>query len=206
MIRKVVDGFRKRLTMERFLLWLPNANVVMVALIRGRVSVEMFVRAIAGLMERHPLLRSRVELNERGTAWLTPMDEPMPSISAASRDHPGDWVEHARREFRHRFDLLEGPLARFVLIKSPKSSEVIVNCHHAICDGMSLTILMRDLMTLLGDPTAELQSMPVPPTLEGDLLPLSASGSLLARLIIRRLRTRAEIPLVLETCFSRFFQ
>lgn len=31
MIRKVVDGFRKRLTMERFLLRLPNANVVMVA-------------------------------------------------------------------------------------------------------------------------------------------------------------------------------
>ena len=190
MIREAVDGFRKRLTMERFLLRLPNANVVMVALIRGRVSVEMFVRAIAGLMERHPLLRSRVELDERGTAYLTPMDEPMPSISAASRDHPDDWVEYTRREFRHRFDLLEGPLVRFVLIKSPKSSEVIVNCHHAICDGMSLAILMRDLMTLLGDPTAELPGMLVPPALEGDLLPPSASGSLLARLMIRRLNGR----------------
>ena len=189
MIREVVDDFRRRLTVERFLLRLPNANVVMVALIRGRVSVEMFVRAIAGLMERHPLLRSRVELDEEGTAWLKPMDEPMPSISAASREHSGDWVEHARREFRHRFDLLEGPLVRFVLIKS-KSAEVIVNCHHAICDGMSLTILMRDLMTLLGDPTTELQGMPVPPALEGDLLPPSASGSVLARLTIRRLNGR----------------
>jgi len=189
-IRETVDGFRRRLTMERFLLRLPNANVVMVALIRGRVSVEMFVRTIAGLMERHPLLRSRVELDEGDTAWLTPMDEPMPSISAASREHPDDWVEHARREFRHRFDLLEGPLVRFVLIKSPKSAEVIVNCHHAICDGMSLAILMRDLMTLMGDPTAELPGMPVPPALEGDLLPPSASGSLLARLMIRRLNGR----------------
>jgi NRPS condensation-like uncharacterized protein len=189
-IREVADGFRRKLTVERFLLGLPNANVVMVALIRGRVSVEMFVRAIAGLMERHPLLRSRVELDEGGTAWLTSMGEPMPSISAASREHPGDWVEHARREFRHRFDLLEGPLVRFVLIKSPKSSEVIVNCHHAICDGVSLAILMRDLMTLLGDPTAELPGMPVPPALEGDLLPPSASGSLLARLMISRLNGR----------------
>lgn len=68
MIREVVDGFKRRLTVERFLLRLPNANVVMVALIRGRVSVEMFVRAIAGLMERNPLLRSRVELDEGGTA------------------------------------------------------------------------------------------------------------------------------------------
>lgn len=186
----MVDGFRRRLTTERFLLRLPNANVVMVALIRGRVSVEMLVRAIAGLMERHPLLRSRVELDEGGTAWLTPVDEQTPSISAASREHPGDWVEHARREFRHRFDLLEGPLVRFVLINSPKSSEVIVNCHHTICDGMSLAILMRDLMTLLGDPTAELPGMPVPPALEGDLLPPSASGSLLARLMIRRLNRR----------------
>ena len=173
--------------MERFLLRLPNPNVVMTALIRGSVSVERLVRAISGLMERHPLLRSRVELDEGGTAWLTPMGEPMPDIHVASKEHPEDWVEHARREFRRRFDLLEGPLVRFVLIQSPKSSEVIVNCHHVICDGMSLAILMRDLMTLLGDPTVKLQGMPVPPALEGDLLPPSASGGLLTRLMIHRL-------------------
>ena len=44
------------------------------------------------------------------------------------------------------FDLLNGPLYRFKLIKKNNGSHIILlTLHHIICDGWSIAILMRDL-------------------------------------------------------------
>ncbi|NLE05543.1 MAG: hypothetical protein GX638_12185 [Crenarchaeota archaeon] len=43
------------------------------------------------------------------------------------------------------------PLIRFIVLNSNKSTELIILCHHVICDGLSLTYLAKDIATFLNE-------------------------------------------------------
>ena len=75
-------------------------------------------------------------------------------------------------EYKIRFKLATGPLARFVLLQSDEISEILIICHHVICDGTSLAILARDLLLYVGNPDRKVQEMPEPPLASSDNFPL----------------------------------
>ncbi|MGW9250367.1 amino acid adenylation domain-containing protein [Streptomyces badius] len=61
-----------------------------------------------------------------------------------------------------RFDLGRPPLIRFTLVKvAPESFRFVVTNHHAVLDGWSLPILMRDLLALYAGGGAA--ALPAPP-------------------------------------------
>src|SRR5262249_28099484 len=52
---------------------------------------------------------------------------------------------------RRPFDLAAGPLIRAVLLTGPGAAPVLALClHHAICDGWSAALLLRELAELYG--------------------------------------------------------
>jgi NRPS condensation-like uncharacterized protein len=62
------------------------------------------------------------------------------------------------------FEPLMGPLIRFVLVYSRHVSELIAFCQHSICDGISLTSLLHDILASYADPAAEREAISPPVT------------------------------------------
>jgi NRPS condensation-like uncharacterized protein len=71
------------------------------------------------------------------------------------------------------------------LLSSPETSDLIVNFHHTISDGLSLAFLIRDILVHLGDPGREVEPLPVPPVVDKDHLPPSASINPLQRTMMQ---------------------
>jgi hypothetical protein len=82
------------------------------------------------------------------------------------------------------------PAIRFILVQSPSESELIISCHHIICDGMSLAYLARDLMVHLGDPTREVQVLPDPTPIDRDNLPQDVSLNPIVKFFINRINKK----------------
>ncbi|MCK4901351.1 MAG: hypothetical protein KAS38_21385, partial [Anaerolineales bacterium] len=79
------------------------------------------------------------------------------------------------------------PAIRFILIQSPEVSDLIILCHHIICDGMSLAYLARDLMAYLGDPSLEVEVLPAPTPITLDNIPDDVSQSGVVKFFINRM-------------------
>ena len=91
------------------------------------------------------------------------------------------------------FEFETHPAIRFVLVQSPERSELIILCHHIICDGISLAYLARDLMVHLGEPAREVEVLPAPRPIDLDNLPGDVSQPGLVKFLIGRMnRTWAK--------------
>ena len=88
------------------------------------------------------------------------------------------------------FEFETRPAIRFVLVQSPDVSELIILCHHMICDGMSLAYLARDLMVDLGNPAASVDVLPVPEPITQENLPGDVALSGLIKYFINRIRRK----------------
>lgn len=88
------------------------------------------------------------------------------------------------------FEFETRPAIRFILVQSPDVSELIILCHHIICDGMALAYLARDLMVHLGDPAHDVEVLPTPSPITLDNLPDDVSQSWLAKFLIQRMNQK----------------
>ena len=170
---------------ERLRLMLPNANVVMVARIQGPISPEGLEGAVSKVRERHAFLGVRVDIDEKQTGRFTPEGVPAIPIRVVPREGSDRWMEVAIEEHRQAFLYEVGPLIRLALVMSDEVSELIVTAHHAICDGLSLAYLFRDILRNLADPDRRVARLPVPPLVDESMLPVTVLGGLLSRLGIK---------------------
>ncbi|MFW9995887.1 MAG: condensation domain-containing protein [Candidatus Odinarchaeota archaeon] len=182
--------FRKQFTaLERFHFRAPNSTVIMVARIRGNVDEDRLKAVLKKMREKHPLLGARVELDSGNRAWFTTEGVPDPVLEVVPRETADDWVLTAIKESKHLFSLENGPLTRFVLLKSPGVSDLVINARHSICDGLSLAYLIRDILVQMEDPEQGIAVL-YPPALEKDDFPVSTSGNFLLRTVIKILNWR----------------
>lgn len=96
-------------------------------------------------------------MDENNEPWYTNEKVPENPLRVVQRTSDGDWNRELLNEYKIRFKLATGPLARFVLLQSQEISEILIICHHVICDGTSLAILARDLLLYVGDPDRKIQ-------------------------------------------------
>ena len=142
-------GFKRKIGAERTLLMLP-LNVVMVGRVSGDVDHSKVGVSLESLRGRHPLLAVRVEIEDDGTGWYLANGVPPIEVQLEPRQDEQQWLQRVKQEFRTPFPLERGPLVRCALIHSPDVSEIVLCGHHAICDGMSLAYLLRDVLGLVG--------------------------------------------------------
>lgn len=121
--------------------------------------------------EQHPLVGVRVYLDENYDAWYTTEKVPENPLKVLQRSSEKDWYQELLKQYKIRFEIEKGPLARFVLLQSPEISEIIIICHEVVCDGTSLAILARDLLLYIGNPDRKVQKMLEPPLATPDNFP-----------------------------------
>jgi NRPS condensation-like uncharacterized protein len=175
---------------ERFFSHSPFSTVTMVARIKGYVSEDMVKIAVEKAQQRHALLRTRISDAQKGKLRFTSSEVLEIPIEIVPRTSENDWIEiHAERA-KIPYEFEKRPAIRFILVHSTEVSELIILCHHMICDGMSLAYLARDLMVYLGDPMAEPQVLPAPKPISLDNLPSDVAPSGLIKYFINKIRQK----------------
>jgi NRPS condensation-like uncharacterized protein len=186
-----VTTYERRITPpERLLTRSPFSIVTMVARIKGHISEDLLRNAVSKVQQRHALLRVRVREDRDHVSWFTSEGVGEIPIQVVAREAEDDWIEVHAEASKVPFEFDACPAIRFILVQSPDVSELIILCHHIICDGMSLAYLARDLMVHLGDPAREVEVLPDPVPIDLDNLPNDVSLSGIARFFINRINKK----------------
>jgi natural product biosynthesis luciferase-like monooxygenase protein/amino acid adenylation domain-containing protein len=120
--------------------------------LHGPLDVGALRGAVQALVRRHDALRATfapdgdVQLIHPALDVELPLDD----FTGVAEDARGEALAAwERRQVRAPFDLEHGPLARFALAAAaPERHVLVISAHHAILDGWSLGILLRELGAL----------------------------------------------------------
>jgi NRPS condensation-like uncharacterized protein len=183
--------FKRKVTgAERFFSHAPFSTVTMVARIKGPVTEGMLKNAVEKIQQRHALLRVRIDDTQDGDLWFTSEGVQEIPIEVAPRKTKNDWIKIHAEYAKIPYEFETRPAIRFILVQSLEVSELIILCHHIICDGMSLAYLARDLMIHLGDPTLDAQVLPAPKPISFDNLPGDVTPSGLIKYFINKIKQK----------------
>lgn len=181
---------RKVTGAERFFSHAPFSTVTMVARIKGHVTEEMLKTAVEKAQQQHTLLRVRIKEDAAHDLWFTSEGVQEIPIKVVPRTLENDWIEIHAEGAKIPYEFEKRPAIRFILVQSPHVSELIILCHHIICDGMSLAYLARDLMVHLGDPDAEAQVMAAPEPISLENIPSDVAPSRLIKYFINKIKQK----------------
>jgi hypothetical protein len=152
MFKKEIKG------VPRMHIRMPNANVVMYGVFETTVSKDDLEKTVLFLSDKHKLLNCHIETDKENKAWFVIDKKLLPEVNTLKSEKINEIVIN---ELKHRFDFEKGPLIRFTLLNQTETT-LIINCHHAICDGMSLVYLFKDIMRILSGKNIKIeQKMPV---------------------------------------------
>ncbi|NQS92306.1 MAG: hypothetical protein HQ574_07845 [Chloroflexi bacterium] len=181
---------RKISPLEQMFLHAPYSAVTMVARIKGSVTENMLQAAVAKVQQRHTNLRVKIEIDNSQVAWFTSQDVKEIPIKIVPRESNEHWIQIFDEQNQIPFDFDQRPGIRLILIQSPTVSELVIFCHHILCDGLSLAYLARDLMTHLGDPTHQVEILPDPQPIDKKNLPLGISINSLVNYFVERINKK----------------
>jgi NRPS condensation-like uncharacterized protein len=178
---------RKVSPLERIFNRSPYAIVTMVARIKGEISEDLLKNAVSKVQQRHLNLRVRIVEDNDHNLWFTSEGVKEIPIEIVTREFDDHWIKMYHEACKIPFDFEDRPAIRFILVNSPEISELIILCHHIICDGMSLAYLARDLMEYLGNPAKEVEVLPDPVPMDFDNFPEDVSINAVAKFFINRI-------------------
>ena len=120
----------------------------------GGLDLAVFERALTELTRRHELLRTLYEEVD-GRPWqrvlpVTPVRVPLLDLSGLPVDERERQREEAiREELRQPLSLFTPPLFRWSALRlAPDEHELVLVEHHVVHDGVSFSVLMRELDAL----------------------------------------------------------
>ena len=128
----------------------PNGhyNIPLVVRLTGQLDRRALISSLEAIVARHEILRTRFVATEDGPIQV--IEETVDftvAVSAAADDEAVQGL--CRTEASRPFDLAIGPPIRAqLLIVSPEENVLQVTLHHAVADGWSVTILLRELKAL----------------------------------------------------------
>jgi amino acid adenylation domain-containing protein len=133
-------------------------NIGLALRMKGHVDVALLKRAIETLIGRHESLRTRI--GERANAPWIEIDDAstgaieIVDISQVPCEARRDLVQQQADAWLQRpFDLSAGPLARFLILAATDEAVLVICMHHAVSDGWSLPIAIREICTMYDDYT-----------------------------------------------------
>jgi amino acid adenylation domain-containing protein/non-ribosomal peptide synthase protein (TIGR01720 family) len=139
--------------------------------LRGQLDIALVEHALAAIVARHEVLRTRIDLVEGAPAQLVSAEcvPALARVDLCELPEPLREQELARllaREARRPFDLTCGPLLRTTLVRLGARDHVLLwVVHHVVFDGASTNILLAEFAALyeasrLGEP-APLPELPL---------------------------------------------
>ncbi|MEV7023614.1 amino acid adenylation domain-containing protein [Kitasatospora sp. NPDC093558] len=125
--------------------------------IEGDLDTEAFRTVLEHLARRHEVLRTSLrEVDGEVCQVVSPTPEvPLTAVDTA------DWQSVIEAESRRAFDLTAGPLWHVTLVRTaPHHHVLVMSLHHAIADGWSLDLLLREIGGLYGTTPATPAALP----------------------------------------------
>jgi hypothetical protein len=183
---------RRVTPIERLFTRSPFSIVTVVAKIKGDVSEGALRNALSKVQLRHLNLRVRIVEDENSDPWFTSEGAKEIPIEIVPRESEAHWARVVQEASQRPFEFDERPPIRFILVQSPATSELIILCHHIICDGLSLAYLARDVMEHLGDPDRSVTVLPDPILVGRDSIPSDISTNGIVRFLINRMNKKWE--------------
>jgi amino acid adenylation domain-containing protein len=120
----------------------------------GPINLDALERSLSELIRRHEVLRTTFQ-NINGEpmqviAESQPQQLEVTDLSTLPEsEREAEAQRMADEEAEQTFDLMRGPLFRFRLLRLAEDKHILLlNMHHIISDGWSLTVLGRELGTL----------------------------------------------------------
>lgn len=173
--------------LEGMFLHAPYATVTLTARIRGAVTDKMLSEAVKKVTVRHTNLQLRLVYDEKGDPWFTSHEVQAIPVEIIPRENDQHWMEVIRQQRLIPFDFESRPAIRFLLVQDRDLSELVIFCHHLICDGLSLAYLARDLMIALGDPSIQFDTLPDPKPIDRENLPPGVKMNGLVKYFIEKI-------------------
>lgn len=182
-------------------------NICGAFMLHGALDVDALRSALAFVMQRHEILRTRfVEIGEDPLQEVLVDVAPALTTIDAERVPEQQWRAEAERlaqlECQRPFRLSEAPLLRALLVRfSPTAHALVASVHHVIADAWSLGILIRELSVAYQHARHDkVPSLPPLPLQYADYAVWQQS-SLVDEVLQRRLehwkRELSEVPTVL---------
>lgn len=181
---------RKISPVERIFARSPYAIVTMVARIKGNVSENMLRDAVKKVQTRHENLRVRILEDKDHVQFFTSNKVEEIPIEVISRESDDHWIRVSNQAYMIPFEFELRPAIRFILLQSSTASELIILCHHIICDGLSLAYLARDILIHLGNPNREVELLPEVVPVDKDNLPKEASINSVIKYFLNRINKK----------------
>ena len=129
-------------------------NDVLSLRLSGPLDVQALEAALRGIVERHEVLRTVFVEVEGEPAQVIRSDLPFPfevrDLSDLPEEERMQVVRRLADEAAHApFDLVRGPLLRFVLLRLGETEHaLVIPIHHIVTDGWSMGIFFRELAIL----------------------------------------------------------
>jgi hypothetical protein len=162
-------------SMERFLgafehsFWLYDqvwpVHFSLSAKISGKFSFEQLRQSLVQVQQQHPLLRVCIAVDEAGRPKFVEQRAQIP-LRVLPRQDDQQWQRELEVELMQSFDWRTAPLVRVVLLHSETAADLIVTCHHAIADGLSIAYLIRDIVQGLEAEAALVKELSECPAME----------------------------------------
>ncbi|WP_416398756.1 condensation domain-containing protein [Allohahella sp. A8] len=165
-------------------LWLrlsevSSNNFVMVVQIDGAVELRRLYTALEGIVLTFPVLRARVELAS-APPRLAFSRVPRVPLTVVPGCADGDWPRLAEHELNNRIPADAELLWRATLLQDELRSVLLLTFNHAISDGHSAYVVVRELLQCYADASAAGPIM-APPAAYDDLLPPGQGWRMLTR-------------------------
>lgn len=134
---------------------LPTYNIPVPIRLTGTLRQDAIAWAFAKIMERHEVLRTRFTAHAQGHAIQVVeslMEVPLHfhELEVAADQTQAEAIDQTCAALAlQSFDLEVAPLWRVHLIEVSSDDHILlVNMHHAICDGYSIALFLRELVQL----------------------------------------------------------
>ncbi|MFG3247807.1 amino acid adenylation domain-containing protein [Streptomyces sp. NPDC048187] len=129
-------------------------NVPLVLTVDGPLDTAVLGDAVRALVRRHASLRTRLVAHGDEPVQVVDVDAELPlevedlrHLPEAEREDAAD--QRAQREAEQPFDLARAPLCRVRLLRLAEERHLLLlTMHHAVSDGWSVGVLIRDLGAL----------------------------------------------------------
>ena len=132
----------------------PTYNMPGMVRLTGKLNVEILEKVFEKLIERHSVLRTTFH-SKSGKPLQKISDEIKPNFEFTDLSNLPEnekmlmTEKISSDEAKKLFDLENGPVVRFKLLKSDDANHILlVTMHHIISDGWSLEILFREVILL----------------------------------------------------------
>ncbi|WP_227106801.1 jagaricin-like haemolysin non-ribosomal peptide synthetase HmlG [Chromobacterium rhizoryzae] len=188
-------------------------NIAQGLRLRGRLDLAALRAALAGVVRRHEALRTRFALSDGELRQIVDGGDGPELQELTLRVDAGDNLDAALNRAadafaRPKFDLEAAPPLRFALLRiGPDDAALLIALHHALSDGWSLGVLVREFGELYAAAREQRPpSLPALPIQYGDFAQWqrdALSGERYDQMLARWKTRLADAPAALELLGDR---